>query len=223
MTPLEAAPRVGPSHGTPVGMAAGQPVRNARMSTGESRGRPSGKCRSERNRRRISTVRSVAGVNPERRRGRSDRATCNPVTGAVKRLSEQVVRKRRAMRRRLAPNTRFRIRFMPTGYSWTDAVKQPWRAMHDTVIRNRRCRSSFEPGQSVDRCPQVVLPLPGNVHGIECLRSAIWNCRLNCLLCFPVDPADASREHVVPSFWAFAIRPANILIAYGALGVKRVA
>ena len=56
---------------------------------------------------------------------------------------------------------------------WVNVIERLWKAMHDTVTRNHRCRSMFELCQSVARFLEVVQPFPGNGHAVAHLESAI--------------------------------------------------
>ena len=83
------------------------------------------------------------------------------------------IHKSRVTQRWLAENPKFELLFQPTYYPWVNVIERLWKAMHDTVTRNHRCRSMFELCQSVARFLEVVQPFPGNGHAVAHLGSAI--------------------------------------------------
>ena len=89
-------------------------------------------------------------------------------------LDNYGIHKSRGTQRWLAENPKFQLLFQPTYYSWVNVIERLWKAMHDTVTRNHRCRSMFESCQSVARFLAVVQPFPGNGHGVAHLGSGIW-------------------------------------------------
>ena len=74
-------------------------------------------------------------------------------------------------------NPKFQLLFQPTYSPWVNVIERLWKAMHDTVTRNHRCRLMFEQCQSVARFLEVVQPFPGNGHAVALLGSAIWVAR----------------------------------------------
>ena len=88
-------------------------------------------------------------------------------------LDNYVIHKSRVTRRWLAQNPKFQLLFQPTYCPWVNVIERLWKAMHDTVTRNHRCRSMYELCQSVVRFLHVAQPFPGNDHGVAHLRSAI--------------------------------------------------
>ena len=83
------------------------------------------------------------------------------------------IHKSRVTQRWLEGNPKFELLFQPTYYPWVNVIERLWKAMHDTVTRNHRCRSMFELCQSVARFLEVVQPFPGNGHAVAHLESPI--------------------------------------------------
>ena len=79
----------------------------------------------------------------------------------------------RLVERWLERNRKFQLLFQPAYHPWVNVIKRLWKAMHDTVTRNHRCRSMFKLCQHVARFLDVVQPFPGSGHGVAHLRSAI--------------------------------------------------
>ena len=88
-------------------------------------------------------------------------------------LDNYCIHASRVTQRWLAKNPKFQLLFQPTYHPWVNVIERLWKAMHDTVTRNHRCRSMYELCQSVARFLEVVQPFPGNGHGVAHLRSAI--------------------------------------------------
>ena len=88
-------------------------------------------------------------------------------------LDNYCIHASRVTQRWLEKNPKFQLLFQPTYYPWVNVIERLWKAMHDTVTRNHRCRSMYELCQSVARFLEVVQPFPGNGHGVAHLRSAI--------------------------------------------------
>ena len=78
--------------------------------------------------------------------------------------------------RRLEENPKFELMFQPTYYPWVNVIERLWKATHDTVTRNHRCRSMFELYQSVARFLEAAQPFLENDHAVAHLGSAIWPC-----------------------------------------------
>jgi len=83
------------------------------------------------------------------------------------------IHKSRETQRWMTENPKFQLVFQPTYSPWVNVIERLWKAMHDTVTRNHRCRSMFELCQSVARFLEVVQPFPGNGHAVAHLGSAI--------------------------------------------------
>ena len=79
----------------------------------------------------------------------------------------------RLVERWLKRNGKFQLLFQPAYHPWVNVIERLWKAMHDTVTRNHRCRSMFELCQHVARFLDVVQPFPGSGHGVAHFRSAI--------------------------------------------------
>ena len=54
----------------------------------------------------------------------------------------------------------------PTYCPWGNVLERLWKAPHDTVTRNHRCRWMYELCQSVVRFQEVAQPFPGNGDGV---------------------------------------------------------
>lgn len=88
-------------------------------------------------------------------------------------LDNYRIHKSQLVERWLSANPKFQLRFQPAYHPWVNVIERLWKAMHDTVTRNHRCRSMFELCQHVARFLSTVQPFPGNGHGVAYLRSAI--------------------------------------------------
>ena len=88
-------------------------------------------------------------------------------------LDNYIIHKSRVVEHWLERNPKFQLLFQPTYCPWVNVIERLWKAMHDTVTRNHRCRSMYELCQSVARFLEVAQPFPGNDHGVAHLRSAI--------------------------------------------------
>ena len=82
-------------------------------------------------------------------------------------LDNYCIHTSRATERWLEKNPKFVLLFQPTYYPWVNVIERLWKAMHDTVTRNHRCRSMYELCQFVARFLEVVQPFHGNGHGKE--------------------------------------------------------
>lgn len=78
-----------------------------------------------------------------------------------------------AVRRWLAENPKFELRFQPIYHPWVNQIERLCKAMQDTVIRNHQCRTLTELCPHVERFLDVVQPFPANGHGVAELGSAI--------------------------------------------------
>jgi len=97
-------------------------------------------------------------------------------------LDNYRIHKSQLVERWLHTNPKFQLRFQPVYHPWVNVIERLWKAMHDTVTRNHRCRSMFELCQHVARFLDIVQPFPGNGHGVAYLRSAICAPRGACYL-----------------------------------------
>ncbi len=88
-------------------------------------------------------------------------------------LDNYRIHKSQLVERWLQGNPKFQLLFQPVYHPWVNVIERLWKAMHDTVIRNHRCRSMFELCQYVARFLDVVQPFPGNAHGVAHFGSAI--------------------------------------------------
>ena len=88
-------------------------------------------------------------------------------------LDNYRIHKSQLVERWLENNPKFQLLFQPTYHPWVNVIERLWKAMHDTVTRNHRCRSMFELCQHVARFLDIVQPFPGSGHGVAHLRSAI--------------------------------------------------
>ena len=75
-------------------------------------------------------------------------------------LDNYVIHKSQVTQRWLAKNPKFRLLFQPTYCPWVNVIERLWKAMHDTVTRNHRCRSMYELCQSVARFLEVAPAIP---------------------------------------------------------------
>lgn len=88
-------------------------------------------------------------------------------------LDNYIIHKTEAVARFLARNPKFRLLFQPVYYPWVNEIERLWKAMHDTVTRNHRCKTLHALCQDVKRFFQVVQPFPGAHHGVAELGSVI--------------------------------------------------
>ena len=88
-------------------------------------------------------------------------------------LDNYQIHKSELVERWLSANPKFELLFQPAYHPWVNVIERLWKAMHDTVTRNHRCRSMFELCQHVARFLEAVQPFPGAGHGVAHLRSAI--------------------------------------------------
>ena len=75
-------------------------------------------------------------------------------------LDNYRIHKSQMVERWLARNSKFQLLFQPVYHPWVNVIE--WKAMHDTVTRNHRCRSMFELCQHVARFLDIVQPFPGS-------------------------------------------------------------
>ena len=81
-------------------------------------------------------------------------------------LDNYIVHKTDAVAHWLAKNPKFHFLFQPVYYPWINRIERLWKAMHDTVTRNHRCKTLTDLCQDVKRFFQVVQPFPGAGHGV---------------------------------------------------------
>ena len=86
-------------------------------------------------------------------------------------LDNYRIHKSQLVERWLENNPKFQLLFQPTYHPWVNVIERLWKAMHDTVTRNHRCRSMFELCQHVARFLDIVQPFPGSGHGVAHLRT----------------------------------------------------
>ena len=83
------------------------------------------------------------------------------------------IHKSRVTQRWLEESPKFELLFDLTYHPWVNVIERLWKAMHETVTRNHRCRSMFELYHSVARPLEVVQPYHGNGHAVAHLGPAI--------------------------------------------------
>jgi len=71
----------------------------------------------------------------------------------------------RKTKRFLERNSKFELLFQPTYHPWVNRIERLWKALHDTVTRNHRCRTIEELMLAVRRFMEVAQPFPGAEHG----------------------------------------------------------
>lgn len=79
-------------------------------------------------------------------------------------LDNYSVHKTEAVGHWLHRNPKFELLFQPVYYPWINRIERLWKAMHDTVTRNHRCETLYDPCQDVKRFFQV-RSSPGNEPG----------------------------------------------------------
>jgi transposase len=79
-------------------------------------------------------------------------------------LDNYGVHKSRAVNAWLAEHPKFQLLFQPAYHPWVNRIERLWKAMHDTVTRNHRCRTLEELCAQVARFLHVVQPFPGAGH-----------------------------------------------------------
>lgn len=88
-------------------------------------------------------------------------------------LDNYIVHKTDAVAQFLHQNPKFQVLFQPVYYPWVNRIERLWKAMHDTVTRNHRCKTLYDLCQDVKRFFQVVQPFPGAGQGVAEFGSAI--------------------------------------------------
>lgn len=66
----------------------------------------------------------------------------------------------------LRNHPKFQLLFQPVYHPWVNRIERLWKAMHDTVTRNHRCKTMNELMRSVRRFLVVSQPFPGNQHAL---------------------------------------------------------
>jgi transposase len=79
-------------------------------------------------------------------------------------LDNYAVHKSRAVNDWLSKHPKFQLLFQPAYHPWVNRIERLWKAMHDTVTRNHRCRTLEALCANVARFLDVVQPFPGAQH-----------------------------------------------------------
>lgn len=79
-------------------------------------------------------------------------------------LDNYGVHKSRAVNLWLVDHPKFELLFQPAYHPWVNRIERLWKAMHDTVTRNHRCRTFTQLCAQVTRFLEVVQPFPGAGH-----------------------------------------------------------
>ena len=79
-------------------------------------------------------------------------------------LDNYGVHKSRAVAAWLAEHPKFELLFQPAYHPWVNRIERLWKAMHDTVTRNHRCRTIEQLCAQVARFLEAVQPFPGAGH-----------------------------------------------------------
>jgi transposase len=66
----------------------------------------------------------------------------------------------------LRNHPKFQLLFQPAYHPWVNRIERLWKALHDTVTRNHRCKTMDELMLSVRRFLEVSQPFPGNGHAL---------------------------------------------------------
>ena len=85
-------------------------------------------------------------------------------------LDNCIIHKSITVQRWLQNNVRFTFLFQPTYSPWVNRIERLWKTMHDTIIRNHRCKDFRELGQPIVRFLEVVSPFPGNQRALAGLE-----------------------------------------------------
>ena len=81
-------------------------------------------------------------------------------------LDNYGVHKSHVVNRWLEAHPRVELLFQPAYHPWVNQIERLWKAMHDTITRNHRCRSLEELCAQVRQFLDVVQPFPGSGHAI---------------------------------------------------------
>lgn len=79
-------------------------------------------------------------------------------------LDNYGVHKSKAANRWLDGHPKFELLFQPVYHPWVNRIERLWKAMHDTVTRNHRCRTLEALCRNVAKFMDVVQPFPGAGH-----------------------------------------------------------
>lgn len=79
-------------------------------------------------------------------------------------LDNYIIHKSRVVNTWLASHPTFELLFQPAYHPWVNRIERLWKAMHDTVTRNHRCKSLEELCAHVARFIEIVQPFPGAGH-----------------------------------------------------------
>lgn len=84
-----------------------------------------------------------------------------------------IIHKTKLVAQWLTVHPKFQLLFQPVYYPWVNRIERLWKAMHDTVTRNHRCKNMRELCQDVRQFFDAVQPFPGAQHGVAEFGSAI--------------------------------------------------
>lgn len=76
-------------------------------------------------------------------------------------LDNYGVHKSRVVNTWLSEHPKVEFWFQPAYHPWVNCIERLWKAMHDTVTRNHRCRTLEELGAQAAGFLEVVQPFPG--------------------------------------------------------------
>lgn len=79
-------------------------------------------------------------------------------------LDNYGVHKSHAVNAWLATHPRIELLFQPAYHPWVNRIERLWKALHDTVTRNHRCRTLKELCAQVARFLEAAQPFPGAGH-----------------------------------------------------------
>ena len=85
-------------------------------------------------------------------------------------LDNYIIHKSHKVRAWLAQNPKFELLFQPAYHPWVNHIERLWKALHDTVTRNHRCRSMEELMALVHQFMYAADPFPGNAHRVARLQ-----------------------------------------------------
>ena len=86
-------------------------------------------------------------------------------------VDNYAVHKSRAVNAWLSEHPKVELLFQPAYHPWVNRIERLWKAMHDTVTRNHRCRTLEALCAQVARFLEVVQPFPG--AGQACAKMAV--------------------------------------------------
>lgn len=85
-------------------------------------------------------------------------------------LDNYIIHKSAPVRRWLENNPKFQLLFQPTYSPWVNRIERLWKALHDTVTRNHRCKTFEELAERVTLFLNAVSPFPGGHHALTALN-----------------------------------------------------